>query len=146
MEHYPLCASIYICITLHYAPDGLSTGILPISVSAQFMSCSSGDNQEARGILATVCAYSFYVCRIQISQVCIIKLCGPISQICIPAFSLQFMCITFYESNQIVIIHSSRIVNILSVSIFFNSGSVILSSLLLVELCSSSCTLHHSRS
>ena len=34
------------------------------------MSCSPGDNQGVRGLLPTVCAYSFSVCKIQISQVC----------------------------------------------------------------------------
>ena len=85
MEHYILCASMYMCI----ASDGLSTGIPLISV----MFCSLIFDQGAKGILPTVCAYSFYVYRIQISQVCINILNGPMSQSCIPVFSLQFMYI-----------------------------------------------------
>ena len=68
------------------------------------MFCSPEVDQGARGILATICAYSFSVCRIQISQVCITRLCGPMSQSCIPAFSLQFICITFCECKQIMFI------------------------------------------
>ena len=104
------------------------------------------------------------------------------SQSCIPAFSLQFMCITFlcmqsdsdysvqvqlvfilskssvsiyiqYKFSQYLYSVQVQPVFILSTSsdiiyqyrYFFNSVSVILSSLLLVELCSSPCTLHHSR-
>ena len=77
------------------APGDLSAGIPPVSVSTQFMSCSPDDDLGARDLLPTICAYSFYVCKIQISQVCVIGLCGPMSQSCILAFSLEFMCITF---------------------------------------------------
>ena len=88
----PACICAQHCIM---RARQLIRGDPTVSVSAQFMSCSPGDDQGTRGLLPTVCAYRFYVCRIQISQVCITsKLCGPMSQSCIPAFSLQFMCIT----------------------------------------------------
>ena len=88
----------------------------------------------------------FYVCRIQIRQVSVIRLCGSMSQICITAFSLQFMFITFCECKQIMVILNTSSVSILSVSIFFDSTSVILSSLLLNKLCSSPYTINYSRS
>ena len=90
-----VCQHVYVQSTALCGPGGLSTGIRLVLVSAQFMSYSPSDDQGVRGLLPTVCAYSFYVCRIQNSQVCVIRLCGPMSQNCIPAFSLQFMCITF---------------------------------------------------
>jgi len=63
------------------------------SVSAQFMSYAPGVNQGAKGLLPTVCAYSFSVYRIQISQICFIVM-WALCQSCIPVFYLQFMCIT----------------------------------------------------
>ena len=68
MEHYILCASIFMCIALDFcAPGGLSAGTHqfsfsfarlrsirepgicypPVSVSAEFMSCLPGANQGA---------------------------------------------------------------------------------------------------
>ena len=59
----PACMCTQYCIirTRH-----LSTGISPVSVSVQFMSCAPGVNQGARGLLPTVCAYSFSVCRFRL--------------------------------------------------------------------------------
>ena len=52
----------------------------------------------------------------------------------------SFCTLYFYECKQTVIIHNRSSVSNFSVSIFFDSVSVILSNLLLVELCSLSCT------
>ena len=89
-----MCQHIYVHSIALCAPDSLFTGIPPISVSAQYMSFSPGDDQGVRGLLPTVCAYSFSICRIQISHVYFIVM-WALSQSCIPAFYLQFMCITW---------------------------------------------------
>ena len=70
MEHYILCASMYVHSIALCASGGLSRWIPPVSVSAQFLTCSPGDDQGARGLLPIVCAYDFSVCSIQISQIC----------------------------------------------------------------------------
>ena len=95
MEHYILCASMYMCIALHCAHQvARPRGSHQFQFQLSLWDFSPGDDQGASGLLPTVCAYSFYVCKIQIRQVCVISLCGPLSQSCIPAFSLQFVCIT----------------------------------------------------
>ena len=80
MEHYILCASIFMCIALHLArqaalvrrdPTNLNfclltcsnqgaKGIWPINLNFTLLTCS---NQGAKGIGPTICAYSFSVCR-----------------------------------------------------------------------------------
>ena len=67
---YIVCHHIYVHSIALCVPGGLSMGIPLVLVSAQFLSYLPGDNQGARGLLPTICAYSFSVCRIQISQVC----------------------------------------------------------------------------
>ena len=64
--------SIALC-----ASGGLIAGIPPVLVSAQYMSCSPSGDRGAKSILPTVCVYNLSVCRIQISQVYITRLCGP---------------------------------------------------------------------
>ena len=83
-----LYGALHIVCQHVYVLGSLFVGIPPVSVTAQVMSCLPGYDQGARGILPTICAYSFYVCRIQNSQVCVIRLCGPMSQSCILAFCL----------------------------------------------------------
>ena len=96
--------------------------------------CSPDVDQGARGILLTVCAYSFSVCRIQISQVCITNYVGlePKLYTCI---YLQFVCITFlcmlpvsiitqFKLNQILYLVSVQQVFI-QYRYFFDSSTVI---------------------
>ena len=54
-----VCQHVYVHIIALYVPGGLFAKIPPVSVLAQFMSCSPGDNQGARDLLPTVCAYIF---------------------------------------------------------------------------------------
>ena len=116
--------------------------------------CSPEVDQGDRGILPKVCAYSFSICRIQISQVCITRLCGPWDKVAYLHFIYSLCALHDYECNQIVfILNTSKSVFILSIS----SASFIqyrysliqlqlfLSSYLLTEFCSSPCTLHHSK-
>ena len=117
MEHYILCASMFMCIVALCALGGLSAGIPPVSVSAQFMSCFPGDDQGARGILPTVCAYSFSVCRIQISQGCITRLCGSWAKVAYLHFIYNLCALHDYECNQIVfILSTSKSIFLLSTS------------------------------
>ena len=109
------------------------------------MCCSPNDDQGNRGILPIVCAYIFYICKIQINQVCITDYVGLCVKVAYLYLVYSLCALHFYECKQIVIVLSTSSVNNLSVSIFFDSISVILSSLLLAEFCSSPCTLHHSR-
>ena len=59
-----VCQHVYVHSIALCVPGGLSAGIPLVSISAQFMICSPGDDQGARGLLPKVCAYSFYICMI----------------------------------------------------------------------------------
>ena len=130
--------------------DQGAMGMLPTrSVSAQFMSCAPGVNQGARGLLPTICAYNFSVAGF--SSVPVYVGLGPKLHTCIfitVYVHYMFMNATRfiyqYQLNQVF--NSSPASTIfISVSIFFDSTSVFLSIFILAELCSSPCTLHHSR-
>jgi len=65
-----VCQHVYVHSITLCAPGVLSARIPPVLVSTQFLTYSPDDDQGARGLLPIVCAYSFSICRIQISQVC----------------------------------------------------------------------------
>ena len=63
MEHYILCANIFMCIALHHARQ---TACPRGSHQFSFQFCSSEIDQGARDILPTVYAYIFSVCRFRL--------------------------------------------------------------------------------
>ena len=85
-----VCQHIYMHSIAFYAPDGFVCED-PTSLSSV---CSPVVDQGARGILPTVCAYSFSVCRFRLVRYVLPVYVGlgPKLHTCI---LLQFMCITY---------------------------------------------------
>ena len=90
MEHYILCASIFMYIVLHFAHQAALVRRDPTNLNFNLLTCS---NQGAKGIGPTICAYSFSVCRIRLVRYVLPDYVGLGAKLhtCI---YLQFMCIT----------------------------------------------------
>ena len=158
---------IHPCMSIQHEIIWSTTYCVPAQLYAQHCIlrakglCPRGSHQFAhlwsireRGVfLPVVCAYSFSVYRIRFDRY-VFSVMWALGQSCIPAFFItvyvhyMFMNATRfiyqYQLNQVFNSSSTSTVFI-SVSIFFDSASVFLSIFILAELCSSPCTLHHSR-
>jgi len=91
----------------------------------------------------SLCALHVYECN-QLYQILITL---STSKIIFLLSTSYIRFISQYQLNQVFnfSISSASISIFISVSILFDSASVFLSSYILAELCSSPCTLHHSR-
>ena len=134
-EHY-----IALC-----ALGGLSPGISPVSVQ---LSLWVARLVATRGLGAYCPQYMLIVFMLQDSDQSgmYYSYVGLSAKVAYLHLVYSFCTLHFIECKQIVIILNTSSVSNLSVSIFFYSTSVILSNLVLAELCSSPCTLRYSRS
>ena len=99
-----------------YASGGLFSGISPVLVSAQFMSCSLSDDQGARGLLPIVCAYIFLFVGFRSIRY-VLQLYGTWTKVAYLHFIYSLCALHDYECNQIVfILSTNKSVFILSIS------------------------------
>ena len=105
MEHYILCASMYMCTTLHYARQAACPwGSHQFQFQLSFwVACQV--TTRGPGAYCPQCAYSFFVCRIQVSQVCFTVI-WPWAKIVYLHFIYSLCALHDYECNQIVFILS----------------------------------------
>ena len=90
MEHYILCASIFMCIALHFAHQAALVRGDPTNLSFSLLACS---DQGARGIYPQYVLTVFLFAASDLSDM-YYQFMLALGQSCVPAFLLQFMCIT----------------------------------------------------
>ena len=111
------CASIYMCTTLHYArqaayPRGSHQFQFQLSLWVAHLVTTRGLGTYCpqglivhRGILPTVCAYSFFC--LQDSDQSGMIVMWALGQSCIPAFYYSLCTLHVYECNQLYQIYFS---------------------------------------
>ena len=159
MEHYILCVNMFMCIVLRgshqfqfelslwvarlvttrglgaYCPQYVLTIFLFVgfrSVKYVLQLCRPWAKVAYLHFISNLCALHIYECH-KLYQILII----------LSTSKSIFLLSTSY--SVLLLIPVQQVQYILSVSIFLDSTSVFLSSLLFAEICSSPCTLHHSR-
>jgi len=116
MEHYILCASMYMCTTLHYACQvACPRGSHQFSFSLCFARLMSTRELGAYCPQYVLTVFLFAGFR---SVRYVFQLCGPMGQSCIPAFYLQFMCIALLWMQPISNYIQYKFSKFLPVSIF----------------------------
>ena len=149
-----MCQHVYEHSITLWAPGCLSVGIPPVSVSAQFLSCSPGDDQGAGAYCPQYVLTVFLFVGFSSFRYVLSDYVGLWAKVAYLNFIYSLCALQDQFSNQIVIIlRTNKSVFILSISsasfyqyqYFSIQLQLFLSSLLLVEFCTSACTLHHSR-
>ena len=104
MEHYILCASIVMCIALHFARQAAMSAGIPTSL----LTC---DLTRELGYFTHSICLQFLCLQDQISQVCITSLCGPWAKVAYLHFIYSLRALHVYECNQLYQIYFSDKLN-----------------------------------